>query len=62
VSLKVYDMLGREITTLVDAGKQAGVHYADLHVAAWQKGMYHYRITIKTAKQVWLKTGKFVVG
>jgi hypothetical protein len=61
VSLKVFDMLGREIATLVDAGKQAGFHYADLNVAALQKGMYHYRITIKTAKQVWVKTGKIVV-
>ena len=61
VSLKVFDMLGRERATLVDAGKQAGFHYADLNVAALQKGMYHYRITIKTAKQVWVKTGKISV-
>jgi hypothetical protein len=61
VSLKVFDMLGREIATLVDASKQAGFHSADLNVAALQKGMYHYRITVKTANQVWLKTGKISV-
>jgi type IX secretion system substrate protein/beta-propeller repeat-containing protein len=61
VSIKIYDMLGREITTLVDAGKQAGFHSTDLHVAALQKGMYYYRITVKTAKNLWVQTGKISV-
>jgi hypothetical protein len=61
VSIKVFDLLGREVTTLVDAGKQAGFHSTDLHVAALQNGLYYYRITVKTAKKVWLQTGKMSV-
>lgn len=61
VSIKVFDMLGREVTTLVDAGKQAGFHSTDFKVAALQNGIYYYRITVKTAKKVWWKTGKINV-
>lgn len=61
VSIKIFDMLGREITTLAETNKQAGSHSIDFNVALLQKGMYYYRITVKTAKQVWLKTGKINV-
>jgi hypothetical protein len=61
VSIQVFDLLGRQITTLVNASKQAGFHYADLNVATLQQGIYYYRITVKSAKQVWMKTGKIHV-
>jgi hypothetical protein len=61
VSIAVYDMLDRRITTVVDATKPAGFHYADLDVAAIQAGMYTYRIEVKTAKKIWTKTGKISV-
>ena len=61
VSIKVFDMLGRQITTLTETNKQAGIHSIDLNVASLQKGMYYYRITVKSAMQVWLKTGKINV-
>lgn len=61
VSIKIFDMLGREITTLTETNKQAGSHSIDFNVALLQKGMYYYRITVRSAKQVWLKTGKINV-
>jgi hypothetical protein len=61
VSIAVYDMLGRMITTLADATKPAGFHYADVDVTAIQPGMYTYRIVVKTAKTIWTKTGKISV-
>jgi hypothetical protein len=61
VTIKVFDVLGREIATLVDAGKQAGFHSQDFNVATLQKGMYYYRIIVKSAKTVWSKTGKLTV-
>ncbi|THU30462.1 T9SS type A sorting domain-containing protein [Niastella caeni] len=61
VSIKVFDMLGREVTTLVDAGKQAGFHSTDLDVASLQNGLYYYRIRVKTAKKIWVQTGKISV-
>lgn len=58
VSIIIFDMLGRKITTLVDAGKKTGVHSADFNVAALQKGIYYYHVIVKTAKRIWLRTGK----
>ncbi|MCS3796887.1 SBBP repeat-containing protein [Niastella sp. OAS944] len=61
VSIKIFDMLGREITTLTETNKQAGIHSIGFNVAPLQKGMYYYRITVKSTKQLWLKTGKISV-
>ena len=61
VSIKVFDMLGRQIKTFADANKQAGFHNAALNITTLQKGMYYYQITVRTAKEVWYKTGKIVV-
>jgi uncharacterized delta-60 repeat protein len=63
VSIKVFDMLGRQIKTFADANKQAGFHNAALlNVTALQKGMYYYQITVRTAKEVWYNTGKINVN
>lgn len=62
VSIKVFDMVGREITTLVDANKQTGFHNAEFNVTTLQQGIYYYRITVKTAKEVWVKTGKIIIN
>jgi hypothetical protein len=62
VSIKVFDMLGRQIKTFADAIKQAGFHNAALNVTALQKGMYYYQITVRTAKEVWYNTGKINVN
>lgn len=52
VSLKVYDLLGREVVTLVDAYQRAGEHSAALssrlmigRCVKFSSGMYYYRIT-----------------
>jgi uncharacterized delta-60 repeat protein len=61
VNISVFDMLGREVITLVDAGKPAGFHSTDFNTAALAKGLYSYRITVKTTKKVWVQTGKINV-
>lgn len=61
VTIAVFDMLGRQITILTDAVKQAGTHNTGFNVTALQKGMYYYRISVKTAGEVWVKTGKIDV-
>lgn len=45
VSLKIYDMLGREVITLVDGEKAAGVHSIKFNAASLSSGIYIYRIT-----------------
>ncbi len=50
VSLKVYDLLGREVQTLLDAERPAGVHTAWFDGSRYATGVYFYR----------LEAGKFV--
>ena len=46
VTLKVYDVLGKEITTLVDEFQQAGTHNCELRIANSKitSGIYFYRM------------------
>lgn len=44
VSLKVYDVLGREVMTLVDEVKAAGYYDAVFDAARLASGLYFYRI------------------
>ena len=48
VTLKVYDVLGREVATLVDEYKEAGYHEVDFQLAVGNKqyssGIYYYQL------------------
>ena len=44
VSLKVYDMLGREVTTLVNEYRQAGEHKVEFNANGIPSGVYFYKI------------------
>ncbi|MDH3267230.1 MAG: T9SS type A sorting domain-containing protein [Ignavibacteria bacterium] len=46
VTLKVYDVLGREITTLVNEYRQAGTHSVEFNSSDLPSGVYLYRIQI----------------
>ncbi len=45
VSLKVYDILGREISTLINEAKNAGNYSLDFHAENLPSGIYFYKIT-----------------
>ena len=45
VSLRVFDVLGREVTSLVDAVQPAGTHSATFSAAGMASGVYVYRLT-----------------
>jgi hypothetical protein len=59
VRLKVYDMLGREVTTLVDGVLPAGVHRRSFDAGGLAAGMYLYRLqaggVVQQAKMLLLK-------
>ena len=44
VSLRVYDLLGREVTTLVNAWKEPGMYQALLDARRFASGVYVYRL------------------
>jgi hypothetical protein len=44
VSLKVYDLMGREVTSLVDEQKPAGTYSVKVDGSKWASGVYFYRI------------------
>ncbi len=44
VTLKIYDVLGREVRTLVNEIKQAGNYSVDFNGAEFSSGVYFYRI------------------
>lgn len=45
VSLKIYDILGNEISTLVNEVKEAGEHTIQFNASSLSSGIYFYRIT-----------------
>lgn len=45
VILKVYDMQGREVETLVNEKLQAGTYQADWNASAYSSGVYFYKLT-----------------
>ncbi|MBI5471241.1 MAG: VCBS repeat-containing protein [Ignavibacteriae bacterium] len=45
VSLKVHDLLGREVSTLVNELKTPGLHYVEFNAANLASGVYFYRLT-----------------
>ena len=51
VVLKVYDVLGNEIATLVNEIKQAGVYEVDFNASKLSSGIYFYSITAGGFKQ-----------
>ncbi|MFA7421904.1 MAG: aryl-sulfate sulfotransferase [Melioribacteraceae bacterium] len=59
VSLKVYDVLGREVATLVDEYKQAGSHNCKLRIVNGElsSGIYFYRLQSGS----YCETKKFVL-
>ncbi|MCX6122592.1 MAG: T9SS type A sorting domain-containing protein [Ignavibacteriales bacterium] len=46
VAIKVFDMLGREVATLVDGVKSAGQHTVELNASKLRSGIYFYRLSV----------------
>ncbi len=45
VEIKIYNVLGQLVTTLVDEGKNAGTHSVQFDAAHLASGVYYYRLT-----------------
>ena len=59
VTLKVFDVLGQEITELINQELKAGVHKVDFNASALTSGVYFYTLEsgdfVKTQKMLLLK-------
>ncbi len=59
VSLKVYDILGNEVATLVNEKKSAGKYNVDFNASALPSGVYFYKLQagsfVQTKKMILLK-------
>ncbi len=59
VTLKVYDVLGREVATLVNEEKPIGNYEAEFNSKGMSSGMYFYKIEagnfVKVKKMILLK-------
>ncbi|MCB0751183.1 MAG: T9SS type A sorting domain-containing protein, partial [Ignavibacteriae bacterium] len=45
VELKIYDLLGREIKTIVNQKQSPGIYQAKFDAAEFKSGVYVYRLT-----------------
>jgi hypothetical protein len=48
VSLKIYNMLGQEVATLIDGHRTAGLYNVKWNAENFASGMYIYRLTSGT--------------
>jgi hypothetical protein len=59
VSLKVYDVLGREVATLVNGRQEAGRYSVSFNAASFASGVYFYRLQagnfVQTKKMMLVK-------
>ncbi|MEI6945609.1 SBBP repeat-containing protein [Paraflavisolibacter sp. H34] len=61
VSLKVYDLAGREVAGLVQATLPAGSYHTGFDASSLQKGTYYYRLTLRSEKGVFSRSGNITV-
>lgn len=60
VSIKVYDLMGRVVTTLVDADKKAGRYTVDFKASGVSKGSLYYRIIATSKNKQFEQTNKMI--
>jgi hypothetical protein len=62
VSIKVYDMLGREVAKVVNNSLQAGAYEVNFNASNLTSGVYFYKISVNSNTGVnWTQTKKMVL-
>ena len=61
VSIKIYDLSGREISTLILANKKSGMHSFVFSRGNLMRGIYLYQITATSGNKTFTKTNKMIV-
>lgn len=61
VTLKIYDVLGKEITTLVNDEKSLGKHDVNFNAKNLTSGIYFYRIIATSGSNKFIQTKKMIL-
>jgi hypothetical protein len=61
ISIKVFDLLGREVATLVDGERTSGVYNTDFYVGSLQNGVYFCKFIAESSNAPFEQTKKIVV-
>ncbi|MDQ3022586.1 MAG: T9SS type A sorting domain-containing protein [Bacteroidota bacterium] len=61
VSIKIFDMAGKEVSTLVNEVKAAGYYTLDFNASSLSSGIYFYRISAEANGQNFISTKKMML-
>ena len=61
VTLKVFDITGREISTLVNETKEAGYYTVQFNASEYASGTYFYRITAQNGQDNFVMTKRMIL-
>ncbi|MBC8043984.1 MAG: T9SS type A sorting domain-containing protein, partial [Rhizobacter sp.] len=61
VAIKVFDMLGREVQSIVNEQKAAGRYEVKFNAARLSSGIYFYRLIAKSEQGITLRTKKMTL-
>jgi hypothetical protein len=61
VTLKIYDILGREVKSLINGLQQAGTHSINFNGSKMASGVYFYRLQINNNKGFYAETKKMLL-
>lgn len=60
VVIKVYDVMGKEVASLINSEKKAGVYTVNFDASRLSKGMYYYKLTASTKEKEYTQSGKML--
>ncbi len=61
VELKIFDMLGKEVAVLVNKNQEKGIYKVNFDISNFSKGMYIYKMVIKTKENNFTEINKLSI-
>lgn len=61
VTLKIFDITGREISELINKELRPGIYNIDWNASAYSSGVYFYKLTAAEGKEVFTETKKMIL-
>jgi hypothetical protein len=62
VAINVFDVIGRQVITVVQGERKAGVYSNDVRVAGLTAGVYYYQALFTTKQNTLIQTGKVIIA